>query len=170
MKAGSFSEPIVTQDGVYILQLRDKRAGAAAKMVKLTQAAIRLPADAKAEDVAAATAKLAALRDSAHGCEALSAAAGKMPGVAAGDLGETNIDDLSPDFRTAVNGMKPGEISAPLRTATGLHLIALCGRHIGGAAEPTRADVENRIYSDQLGAIARRFLRDLRNSATIESR
>jgi peptidyl-prolyl cis-trans isomerase SurA len=35
---------------------------------------------------------------------------------------------------------------------------------------PTKAEVENRIYSEQLAVMSRRYLRDLRNSADIETR
>ena len=93
-----------------------------------------------------------------------------MQGVIAGDLGETGLEELSPDFRKAIDGLKPGEVSMPVRTASGLHLVAVCDLRVGGAREPTRAEVENRIYGEQLGMIARRFLRDLRNSAAIENR
>ena len=170
LNPGQTSEPIPVRDGVYIVQLREKRAGADAKMVDLKQAAIRLPKDASPADVAAADTKLVALRSQVHACDQLAPEAAKVAGVAAGDLGETNIDDLSPDFRHAIEGLKTGEVSTPVRTVQGLHLIALCGRHVGGAKETTRADVENRIYGEQLGMIARRFLRDLRNSAAIENR
>lgn len=170
LNPGQTSEPIPVRDGVYIVQLREKRAGANANVVELKQAAIRLPKDAPAAEVAAAQTKLVALRAQVHACDQLAPESAKVAGVAAGDLGETNIEDLSPDFRHAIDGLKPGEVSAPVRTGQGLHLIEVCGRHVGGAKETTRADVENRIYGEQLGMIARRFLRDLRNSAAIENR
>ena len=170
LKPGQISDPIPVHDGVYIVQLREKRAGSAANMLDLKQAAVALNKDAPATEVASAQAKLVTLRSEVHGCDQLEAQANKVTGVVAGDLGETSLDDLSPDFRTAIDGLKPGEISQPVRTAQGLHVIAVCGRHVGGGKEPTRADIENRIYGEQLSMIARRFLRDLRNSAAIENR
>ena len=170
LKPGQTSDAIPVRDGVYIVQLREKRAAASANMLELKQAAIALRDDAPAAEVAAAQAKLETLRSEVHTCDQLAPDSEKVAGVVAGDLGETSLDDLSPDFRTAVAGLKPGEVSRPVRTAQGLHLIAVCARHVGGAKEPTRADIENRIYGEQLSMIARRFLRDLRNSAAIENR
>lgn len=170
LKAGQTSEPVPVRDGVYLVQLREKRSGAGAIMVNLKQAAVRLPREAPEADVAAATAKLQTLRAAIRSCDQVAPEAAKVQGVAAGDLGETSLEDLSPDFRKAIDGLKPGQVSEPVRTASGLHLVALCDRRIGGAREPTRAEVENRIYGEQLGMIARRFLRDLRNSAAIENR
>ena len=170
LKPGEVSEPVVMRDGVYLVQLREKRAGSGAILVNLKQAALRLPKDAPAAEVNAAQAKLVALREQVKSCDQLAPAAAKVEGVATGDLGETGLEELSPDFRKAIDGLKPGEVSAPVRTASGLHLVALCGRRIGGQHEPTRAEVENKIYGEQLSMIARRLLRDLRNSAAIESR
>lgn len=170
MRPGDISDPIPVQDGVWLVQLRDKRSGAASTTLTLKQAAIRLPADAPADQVTAATAKLIALRDAAGGCEGLQAAAAKAPGVVAGDLGEVNPKDLSPEFQQAVSGLKPGQIGGPVRSSAGLHLLAVCKSQTGVGALPSRSDIENRMYGEQISMIERRYLRDLRNSAAIDTR
>ena len=170
MRPGQLSDPIPVATGVYIVQLRDKRAGVGANMVSLKQAAVRLPADAAPDQVAAATAKLNAVRASFKDCESFDAGAAKTDGVVAGDLGETEINDLSPEFKAVVDTLKVGEIGGPVRTKAGLHLIAVCGRRASGARIATKTDIEDRLENEQLSMVARRFLRDLRNSATIESR
>jgi peptidyl-prolyl cis-trans isomerase SurA len=63
-----------------------------------------------------------------------------------------------------------GQVSEPIRTSAGLHLVAVCGKRGGGPRELTAEQVENRLYGQQLDLIARRYMRDLRNSATIETR
>jgi peptidyl-prolyl cis-trans isomerase SurA len=131
---------------------------------------VRVPAGASPEQIAAATAKLEAVRRDAKDCAALEPEAAKVDGVVAGDLGETDIGELSPEFKQVVDGLKVGQIGGPVRTKAGLHLVALCGRRASGARSPSRDDVEGRLQSEQLSMIARRYLRDLRNSATIESR
>lgn len=170
LRPGQLSEPIVTPEGVYLVLLREKRAGAGATMVNLKQAAIRLNPGAKPEQIAAARATLVALRGTLKGCTDLEARAAKATGVVAGSFGDVEISDLRPEFQQAVAGLKEGEVSQPLQTNAGVHLLALCERKVGGAKAPTRDDVENRIYGEQLSMIARRYLRDLRNSATIEAR
>jgi peptidyl-prolyl cis-trans isomerase SurA len=170
MRPGQLSPPVPVQDGVYILLLRDKRAGAGATLVNLKQAAVRIPADAPPEVVAAATAKLDTLKGAFTTCADLEAQASKVDGVVAGDLGETDISELSPAFKTVVDSLKVGQIGGPVRTNAGLHLVALCGRRASGSKLPSHDDLENRLYGEQLSMVARRFLRDLKNSATIESR
>lgn len=170
MRPGQVSDPVQTPEGVYILQLRDKRAGAGATMVSLKQAAIRIPSEPTPEQLSAAEAKLTTLRNDFKGCNALEAEAGKLDGVVAGDLGETDENDLAPEFRQVVDKLKVGEIGGPVRTKAGIHMVALCGRRASGAHAPTRDDIENKLENEQLSMIARRYLRDLRNSASIESR
>jgi peptidyl-prolyl cis-trans isomerase SurA len=170
MRPGQMSGPIPVTDGVYIVLLRDKRAGAKATLIDLKQAAVRLPENASAADLASATEKLDTLKANFTSCKDLEADASKMTGVVAGDLGQTDISELSPDFRQVVDTLKVGQIGGPVRTKAGLHLVAVCGRHASGAHAPTHDDIENRLYGEQLTMISRRFLRDLRNSATIESR
>jgi peptidyl-prolyl cis-trans isomerase SurA len=66
--------------------------------------------------------------------------------------------------------LKVGEASAPIRTEAGLHLLLLCGKSAAGADVPTKQQVEDRLYSQQITMLAQRYLRDLHNSATIETR
>jgi peptidyl-prolyl cis-trans isomerase SurA len=155
LRPGQLSAPIPVRDGVYIIYLRDKRSGAGATLVNLKQAAVSLPATATEADIAAARAKLQSVRAAAKGCD---------------DLGEAEIADLAPEFRQAAQTLAVGQVSEPIRTKVGLHLVAVCGKRASGGAQLTRDDIENRLYGQQLAMIARRYMRDLRNSATIETR
>ncbi len=170
MRPGQISDPVPMGDGVYILQLRDKHAGVGATMVTLKQAAIPVSNQATPEQVEAASAKLAALKAEVKSCEDLEGDAAKFDGVVAGDLGETEVNDLAPEFKQVVDGLKIGQVGGPVRTRAGMHLVALCGRRASGPHAPSRDEITDRLEGEQLAMIARRYLRDLHNSATIESR
>ena len=170
MRPGQLSEPIPVNDGVYVLQLRDKKAGGGSQMVSLKQAAVRLTADASSDQVAAATKTLQDFKASSGAtCTDLEAKAGGVSGLVTSDLGESDVADLSGDFRNAAANLSPNQFSDPIRTSVGLHLIMVCKRRSADAKAPSRDDVENRLYADQLSMLSRRYLRDLRNSATIET-
>ncbi|WP_293395246.1 peptidylprolyl isomerase [Phenylobacterium sp. RIFCSPHIGHO2_01_FULL_69_31] len=170
MRPGQLSQPIPVKDGVYILYLRDKRAGGNATMVNLKQVAIGLPQTASADEEAAARAKLAALKPQIKDCAGLEAAAAGAQGVVAGDLGEAELADLAPAFRDSAEKLQVNEVSDPIRTSAGLHLIAVCGRRTAGGAQTDKDQIERRLRGQQLSMIARRYMRDLRNSATIETK
>ncbi|MES2896661.1 MAG: peptidylprolyl isomerase [Pseudomonadota bacterium] len=170
MRPGQLSRAIQVRDGVYIIYLRDKRSGAGASVVNLKQAALALPQDASAAQVSTATATLTALRGQVTGCGDLEAKAATVSGVVAGDLGEAEIKDLAPAFRSAAETLQPGQLSEPIRTAAGLHILAVCSKRAGGADAATSEQIESRLFGQQLSMIARRYMRDLRTSATIETR
>lgn len=170
MRPGQLSQPIPVKDGVYILYLRDKRAGGNATLVNLKQVAIGLPQTASADEETAARAKLAALKPQIKDCAGLEAAAAGAQGVVAGDLGEAEVADLAPAFRDAAEKLQVNEVSDPIRTSAGLHLIAVCGRRTAGGAQTDKDQIERRLRGQQLSMIARRYMRDLRNSATIETK
>ncbi|WP_164468124.1 peptidylprolyl isomerase [Caulobacter vibrioides] len=170
LRPGQLSRPIQVKDGVYIIYLRDKRAGSKTAIVDLKQVAAPLAADATEAQIAAATKQLVDLKPKITSCQSLEATAAKVDGLVAGDLGEAEITDLAPAFQEAANKLEIGQISDPIRTDAGLHLIAVCGKRQGGANAPTHDQIENRLRGQQLALIAKRYLRDLRNQATIETR
>lgn len=170
LRPGQLSKPIQVKDGVYIIYLRDKRAGSKTAIVDLKQVAAPLAADATPAQVEAATKLLTGLKPKITSCETLESAAGKVDGLVAGDLGEAEITDLAPAFQDAANKLDVGQVSDPIRTDAGMHLIAVCGKRQGGANAPNHDQIENRLRGQQLALIAKRYLRDLRNQATIETR
>jgi peptidyl-prolyl cis-trans isomerase SurA len=170
LRPGQLSGPIPVRDGVYIVYLKERRAGGATTLITLKQAAVALSPTAPQADVDAAAAKLLALRAKLKGCDNLATESAKVPGVVSGDLGEAETKDLAPAFRQAAESLEVGDVSQPIRTQAGLHLLAVCAKRLGGAQMMTHDQIEDRLFGEQLSMIAKRYLRDLRNSATIEIR
>ncbi|MFL5295998.1 MAG: peptidylprolyl isomerase [Phenylobacterium sp.] len=170
LRPGQLSQPIPVKDGVYIIYLRDKRSGAGQTLVSLKQVAVSLPPTATQPDIDAARAMLEAVRVLFKGCINLEAVAGKTQGVVAGDLGEAETADLLPEFAEAAKTLQPGQLSQPIRTKVGLHLLAVCGKRSAGSVQIDHDQIESRLTGQQLAMISRRYMRDLRNSATIETR
>ncbi len=170
MRPGTLSAPIATKDGIWIVYLRDRQAGGAAVLVDLKQAAIALGSDAPQDQVDAAKTKLEALRGQLHGCENFETIAGKVEGVLAGDLGEADAKDLAPAFRDAATSLPVGEVSEPIRSDQGLHLLVVCSKRSNTAQGLNHDQIENQLIGEQLEMINKRYLRDLRNSASIEVR
>jgi peptidyl-prolyl cis-trans isomerase SurA len=170
LRPGQISAPIPVKDGVYIVYLRDRRAGGTTSVVDLKQAAIALPKNATDAQVSDAQSRLLALKAKLNGCDNMTAEGAKFKDVVTGDLGETETKDLAPAFRDVADKLDVGQVSDPIRTDAGLHLVAVCSKRMGGAQALTRDQIEARLYGEELAMIAKRQLRDLRNSATIEIR
>lgn len=167
MRAGQISRPIPVENGVYIYAMTEKSGGGSASVITLKQAGVVLPADASAEAAAAAQQLLLALKAKAPTCATLESLAAGMTGIEVGDLGETEVSELSTVFRNAVETLPVDKISDPVRTGAGLHLIAVCGRRVAGVAVPGVEDIENMLFGEELEMLQRRELRNLRAAATI---
>jgi peptidyl-prolyl cis-trans isomerase SurA len=169
MQAGQMSKPIQVKDGVWVVYLREVRAGGGNTMINLKEALVRLPADAPADQVTAATSKLAALKPQIT-CDNIEKVTAKSDGVIAGDLGEQNLNDLAEEFKASANSLQDGQVSDPIRSRAGMLVIAMCGKHVVNTELPSSEQVEARLRNQQLSMLARRFMRDLRNQATIDVR
>ena len=170
LRPGQLSMPITVSDGVYVILLKDKQAASGQTMVSLKQAAVRLDKDATAEQVAAASAALKTIKPQIKGCDNIEQVSNKTPGVVPTDLGEADLNDLSGPFKDAAQKLQAGQVSDPIRTAVGVHLVAVCTKRSGDSKLPSRNEISNRLEGDQLSVMSRRYLRDLRTSATIEAR
>lgn len=164
---GQISRPIPVEGGVYVIYMRDKRAGSATSIVNLRQVMAEAGSDASEDSVRAAMERLNVLRPDLT-CDNIIERSRAETGLIGGDLGESDVDDLAPQFQQIARNAEIGEVSAPVRTPLGVHLLVVCGRRLGGPQVPSFAEVENRLWGQQLGMVARRYLRDLREDAHIE--
>lgn len=167
LEVGQLSNPIVVEGGVYIVYMRDKRAGAATSHVSLKQVMVELPETATEAEVAAATARLNSIR-SGLTCTNILEQGREQDGITASDLGEADISDLLPQFQQVARSAEVGSISDPVRSPLGLHLLAVCDRRVGGPEVPSRQQIENRLQGQNFAMLGRRYLRDLREDALIE--
>ncbi|MFC5343250.1 peptidylprolyl isomerase [Brevundimonas staleyi] len=167
LQVGQLSRPIPVDGGVYIIYMRDKRAGAATSLVTLKQVMVELPETATTEQVAAATQRLEAIRPSLT-CDNMLQRATSEAGLLGSDLGESDVANLAPQFQQVARSAEVNTVSNPVRTPLGIHLLAVCGRRVGGVDVPTYQEVEGRLRNQNLAMLARRYIRDLRADALIE--
>lgn len=107
------------------------------------------------------------------GCKQLDELHGKMIGSVYMDLGEAKLSDLSPQIQEALKNSKPGEAAMPFQDEAGIELIGRCDKRIEiktAYVMPTRQQVEDQLFQNQIAALARRYLRDLKRDANIQVR
>jgi peptidyl-prolyl cis-trans isomerase SurA len=167
LDVGQLSRPIPVDGGVYIVYMRDKRDGASASLVQIKQVMIELPETSTDVQIEAARERLETLRPQLT-CDTMLARATSEPGLLGADLGEADVQNLAPQFQQVARSAAVGSISTPVRTPLGLHLLAVCGRRVGGTQAPNPQEVESTLFRQNLATLGRRYMRDLREDALIE--
>jgi len=87
-----------------------------------------------------------------------------------GDMGWVAADDLLPALSEAVTALKPGELSAPIQTPLGFHLVRVEERRDAATLSPAEAHqaVFQRLYHERLRQAMLRWLAELKQKAYIE--
>ncbi|MBL8548118.1 MAG: peptidylprolyl isomerase [Hyphomonadaceae bacterium] len=163
LQPGQVSLPIRTQNGVYIIAMRNRREGVAegaASIVSLRQ--ITAPAGRSNA--------LDRIRRRAEGCGGLESTVNSIEGGSMLDLGQTVEAELSPDIRSRLQNVPVGGSSTVVVNGEQANIIVLCAREAGGAAVPDRQQIEDRLREAELSMLAERYIRNLRREATIITR
>jgi peptidyl-prolyl cis-trans isomerase SurA len=155
------------------LEQQKENAGAPKEEYNVAHILIRLPDQASPEQIAAAQARAEKARSEAlAGADFAKLAATYSDGPDAlkgGALGWRSAERLPELFATALKTMKPGDVSAVLRSPAGFHLLKLLGTREGGGADgpPIEQTHVRQILIKTNEAVseddARRRLEDLRD-------
>jgi peptidyl-prolyl cis-trans isomerase SurA len=176
LRPGEVSEPIGSPVGYHVFWLRERRVAqapvdeaAAGIEVELTQ--ILFPTDGAGPEMLAGLREQAAgLRAEMTDCGAMVAKAEELGAPASGELGWIRIGDMPPDLAQAVLALPVGEVSQPLESPAGIHLLMVCDRNEPQPSAPAREEIAQRLEQEQIDRLARRYLRDLRKEAFVEVR
>lgn len=171
---GQASDPVRTAAGYAIVGVRETRIEGqqdpASIEVVLSQLLIPLGRQASDEDADRAIAAANSMRDLVGSCADTAGLAEKLSTVSAADLGKLRIGDLPPIFQNAILPLQVNDVSTPVRTAAGIHLLVVCERSQPVDAIVDRARIENEIIGRKLNQRALSYLRDLRRDTIVDFR
>ena len=175
LEPGEVSDLIRSPSGFHIIKLIETR-GDERKVVTQTHARhILLRPDALQSREQVLT-RLQQLRERIIGGEDFATLAransqDKLSAARGGDLGWVNPGDLVPRFEEAMNRLQPGEISQPVETRFGWHLIQVLDRRSHDRTEDfRRAQARDFIQRRKMDEELELWLRQLRDEAYVEIR
>ena len=175
LKPGEISAPVRSPAGFHILKLQDRRDGGATT-VELTHARhILLPANSP-ETAAETERRLSLFRRDIEAGKADFAKLAKefsSDGSAAkgGDLGWLYPGDTVPEFEQAMKSLHDGEISEPVQTQFGVHLVQVLGRRTDTESpERLRNAARAKLREAKGGEAYQQWLRELRDRTYVEYR
>jgi peptidyl-prolyl cis-trans isomerase SurA len=185
MTSGTISAPIRSIGGYYILALRavQEPVGTKVPVVKenddppgmLPLVRILLPLGPKPTQAISDNAMRIAVELSQHieSCTNLDKIQKAVQGAVFMNLGMMKVSDLSKEMQTALAKTKSGGVAPPFVSPAGVELIVRCDKRapvVNVFHMPTRAQVQDRLFDQQITAYANRYKRDLRRSADIDVR
>lgn len=95
----------------------------------------------------------------------------KGSAIKGGDLGWANPGDMVPQFEEAMNALAPNDLSQPVRSPFGWHLIQVLERRQYDATDEVRRNKARQALREQKAAEATRlYVQRLRNEAYVEIR
>jgi peptidyl-prolyl cis-trans isomerase SurA len=175
MQPGAISDPIRAGGGFHIVKLQELRGGGRHVITQTHVRHILLSADELLPEHEVVT-RLEQLRERIVGGEDFSTLArshskDKVSASKGGDLGWTNPGDLVPQFEEAMNALAINQVSYPIETRFGWHIIqVLERREYDSTDEFKRNQVRELIRKRKTDEELALWLRRLRDEAYVEYR
>jgi peptidyl-prolyl cis-trans isomerase SurA len=178
MKPGDVSEVLRSPAGFHLLKLLDKReaGGVDGPPIKQTHVRHILIRTNEAVSEADARRRLEDLRERIVRGGADFATLARLhsedsSAAHGGDLGWLYPGDTVPDFERAMDALKPGEISQPVKTPFGWHLIQVLERRTASMSAERRRLVARQVLRERKADEAyQEWLRQLRDQTYVELR
>ena len=111
-----------------------------------------------------------AFRQRFPGCERSLDEAKKLRAVVVKDIGRRDSSQLDNPEGQAIQKVAVGKTTAPVQTAQGIEIIAVCATRDIQSSSAARADIENSLYIQQAEGLGKDYLKELRDRAIIEYR
>jgi peptidyl-prolyl cis-trans isomerase SurA len=174
LKPGEISAVLRSSNGFHVLKLLDKRGGNGPPKVQQTHVRHILIRTSEVVSEDEAKRKLLALKQrldnhAADFAELAKANSNDGSASKGGDLGWVYAGDMVPEFERVMNTLKEGEISAPVQTQFGFHLIEVLGRRDEDVSqERQRAEARQALRARKSDESYQEWLRQLRDRAYVE--
>ena len=176
MQPGEVSDVLRSPSGFHLLKLIDKRGGKKTQAITQIQARhilVRTNDIVSADDARQRLEKLRQRIENGDDFAELAKSHSEDPGSAinGGDLGWVNPGQTVPEFERAMAVLKPNEISTPVRTSYGFHLIQVLERRQQDVThERDQADARQQIHARKTDERYEQWVRQLRDEAYIDYR
>jgi peptidyl-prolyl cis-trans isomerase SurA len=175
LRPGAVSAVLRSANGFHILRLNDKRGGTAPVLIQQTRARHILIKTNEAVSESEARSRLQALKErldnKASFAELARVHSEDASASKGGELGWLSPGDTVPEFERAMALLKPGEVSAPVQSQFGWHLIQVLERRTEDMSrERQRLLARQELRARKSDEAYQEWVRQLRDKAYVELR
>ena len=190
MRSGEMSHPIRAKGGWYLLGLQERQEALGTNVaaeepvappgppgtLPLARLLLPLPPNPPPDVVKNFMRNAMQVHDVTYSCDVLQKLSQdpQLKGTVFMMLGDVKLSDVSEQMRNALAQTKSGEVAMPFQSDAGVEIIARCDKRALPPRTPfklpTRDDIQQNLAQEQIAAMARKFMRDLRRDANIQQR
>ncbi|WP_367186366.1 peptidylprolyl isomerase [Methylotenera sp.] len=175
MQAGEVSAPLRSPNGFHLLKLTNKRGGNSPLVIQQTHARHILIKITEVMSDKEAETKINTIKERLDNGEKFEVLARQFSEDSTasngGDLNWVNPGDTVPPFEAAMNALKDGQISAPVRSQFGWHIIQVIERRSQDMSkESARLKARQEIRTRKADEAYQDWIRELRDRAFVELR
>lgn len=158
-------QPIESEGGLYIIAVTGKRDPSdPSKSTILDMEQIVTRGEGS-------TAKLEALKAKAATCGDLTKALEAVEGVTRTPMKNVGITQIAPQYRAPLEGLTANQSTSIIDAPDGAKMVFfVCSTKSGDADLPSRDEIKERLFNQELALVAERYLRDLKRGATVVRR
>lgn len=164
-KVPALLPPIESEGGIYVIALTGKReASDPSKSLIFNLEQVVARGDG-------ASSKLEAFRTKAPQCEGVAKALEGVEGVTHTPMKDVGLMQIAPAYRAPLETLDAGQSSAIIDVSDGAKMVfVVCDKKSGDPDLPSRDEIKDRLFNQELSLVAERYLRDLKREATIVRR
>lgn len=157
--------PIESDGGVYVIAVTGKREPTDPNL------SVILNMEQVVARGEGATDKLLAVKAKASDCTQVAKALEGVDGVTHTPMKDLGLQQITPAYRSSLEGLDVGQSTGILDIPDGSKMVFfVCAKRSGDADLPTREQIKDRLFNQELALVAERYLRDLKREATIVRR
>jgi peptidyl-prolyl cis-trans isomerase SurA len=190
MKPNELSHPVRGKGGWYLLGLQERQEPLGTDVsapppppsgppgtLKLARLLLPLPAGTS-QDQITNTLKAAAtqIRPAIASCDVMEKLSKEkvLEHSVFQNLGQVQLSGLSEEMQKALAPTKPGDVAEPFLSPAGVEIIARCDERPPPPRQvfkiPSEDDIHEELFQEQISALAKRYMRDLKRDANIQER
>ena len=175
MSAGDVSAPIRSSSGFHLVELVEKKGGQQQLISQVDARHILISPNPNRSDAQAKALAQQVSRELKQGgdFDALARQYSDDKGTAlnGGELGWTNPSDVVPAFAKALESLPQGQISEPVKSRFGWHVIEVEGRRQRDVTEDSqREQIRQKLFERKVNEELDSWLQEIRASAYVDNR
>lgn len=174
LQVGQVSDPVKTQNGYYILLIKDRRSPGESigkdTLLSFTQVLFPVSQPFSDENLQPVFNQAKSIAANSKSCGLLKTLAKANKSIQMREVQKARMSDMAPQLKNMLLNLGTGTASEPILTDMGFIVFMVCAKEEINPDNPTRDEVRGMLFEQKLEQLSQREMRDTRRGAHIDVR